>query len=294
MQTVKRAFVLLIFVAFSALGDERAEKRQLVSELLEVMDAKGLVQTSLENFMNTLSATMGESHYGFASDEFADEFADEYRAQYEAERKKEAERMRVFRERMYANIDYDRYFEETYVPMFEEQFTNDELRELTAFFRTRHGQKLSKIVPRLGVGAEIKAMKLIEEAANATQKELAKEDAAKRPWKATMSDMRTIATALEARATDVDGYPNVTFAMLEELLAPTYIQDVPKVDSWGTPFLYISDGVHYRFVSAGADRHFEWSSRQIDLTETEPASTTDLDADIVFQDGTFLMYPVEP
>ena len=286
MQFVKRAlFLLTLALASAALGDERSEKRQLVSELLEVIDAKALMQTSFESFLTTIASGFGEGN--------PEEVPEEYRAQWEEARRTQEEKMREFQERLFTRIDYAKYFDEVYVPIFEEQFTADELRHLIVFFKTRHGQKLARILPRFGIGATVNGARIIRDAADSTQKDLEKEEAAKHPWRKTMADMRSLATAVEARATDENEYPNVSFEELESLIAPTYIRVVPKVDSWGTPFLYVGNGEHYRFVSAGADRRFEWSARHLDLAITEPKVSDSLDADIIFQDGNFIQSPKE-
>src|SRR2546428_8862739 len=61
--------------------------------------------------------------------------------------------------------------------------------------------------------------------------------------KRTMADMRTMATAWEARATDVNRYnaagvtmPSgaVTIDNLTTFLAPTYVKTFPQRDGWGT------------------------------------------------------------
>src|SRR6266852_7798423 len=61
--------------------------------------------------------------------------------------------------------------------------------------------------------------------------------------KRTMADMRTIATAWEARATDINRYnaagvtvptASVTIANLTSFLAPTYVKTFPQKDGWGT------------------------------------------------------------
>jgi hypothetical protein len=278
-------FLLLLILACTAVADERAEKRQLLSELLEVIDAKALMQTSFSNFLTTLATGFRESQ----SD--PEDVPEEIRASIEESRRREEEEMHRFREQMYAQIDYARYFDEVYAPILEEEFTAAELRELIAFFKTKHGQKFARVLPRFGIGADPKGFRFIDEAATAAQKEIAKAEETKHPEKKTMAALRTIATALEARATDVDNYPNVTFDELEALLAPTYIREMPKVDSWGTPFFYIGDGQHYRVVSAGADKRFEWSSRHLELTNIEMRWSDDPDADIVFQDGNFLQAP---
>lgn len=286
MRVVKRALLLLTLVlASAALGDERSEKRQLVSELLEVIDAKALIQASFESLLTALATGFGEESSG--------EMPEEYRAEWEEARRTQERTMREFQERLFRHIDYSKYFDEVYVPIFEEQFTADELRQLIDFFKTRHGQKLAAVLPRLGIGATADGMRTIREAAEATQRTMEEEEAARHPWRRTMADMRALATAVEARATDENEYPNVSFEDLEALIAPTYIRVVPKVDSWGTPFLYVGNGEHYRFVSAGADRRFEWSARHLDLTITERKISDSLDADIIFQDGNFIQSPRE-
>ena len=274
----REVFVLFLFIASAAFGDERAEKRRLVSELLEVIDAKSMVRTSFENAILGLATFANEGM----------DVSDEARPEYEAERRREEAERRAFQDRMFARLDYTKYFDETYVPLFESEFTTAELRQLIEFFETPQGQKLARLLPRFGTTA---GWGFIREAGEATQQELEQEAAAKHPWRKTMSDMRTIATAVEARATDVNEYTNVAFEELEALIAPVYIRHMPKTDAWGTPFLYIANGEHYRFVSAGADRRFEWSSRHLDLTQTEPRMSDSLDADIIFQDGNFLQSP---
>ena len=263
--------VLALLIATAVFGDERAEKRLLVSELLEAIDAKTLIREGVERHVAMMSTF-------FAEDGSTIELAPE---------------PGVFEERLLARIDYDRYLDEVYGPLFEKQFTADELRLLAQFFRTGHGQKLAQLLPQLGIGGE-KSVAILDHAADAAQKDLAREEAAKYPWRTTMADLRTLATAVEARATDTNEYPDVAFEELEALLAPTYILEMPKVDSWGTPFLYVADGEHYRFVSAGADRRFEWNARRLDETIGEPVFSDDLDADIIFQDGIFVQAPKEP
>src|SRR5258707_13956492 len=62
--------------------------------------------------------------------------------------------------------------------------------------------------------------------------------------KRTMADMRTIATAWEARATDINHYnaagaltsfPSIDAGLsnLQQYLAPTYVKSFPAKDGWG-------------------------------------------------------------
>lgn len=109
--------------------------------------------------------------------------------------------------------------------------------------------------------------------------------------KVTMADMRALASSIEAMATDTNAYPDVSFDELEKLLSPTYIKTVPRVDAWGTPFAYVANGSRYRFVSAGADRKFEESSQRLGPQRVEGVAQEDPNADIIFEDGSFIQYP---
>jgi len=71
----------------------------------------------------------------------------------------------------------------------------------------------------------------------------------------TMSAIRSIATAVDAYATDHNSYP--AGKVIEDAAAatmPIYIRTMPEKDAWGTPFRYWCDGTTYRIVSCGADK----------------------------------------
>ncbi len=119
--------------------------------------------------------------------------------------------------------------------------------------------------------------------------------------KRTMADMRTIATAWEARATDVNRYnaAGLTFptgnASIDDLttyLAPTYVKTFPRKDGWGTNWGFGVDqpwgdtskpAQVYAIISYGKDA----------ATQSTPlgGATTNFDCDIIYSNGTFLQYP---
>ncbi len=118
--------------------------------------------------------------------------------------------------------------------------------------------------------------------------------------KRTMADMRNIATAWEARATDVNVYaaagggvtwPDATEAIggLVTKLQSTYMKKVPTVDGWGNGYLYAVGCTDqcYSLESTGKNG----------TDESEPNTagavviTDDFDCDIVFSDGNFVVYP---
>jgi type II secretion system protein G len=118
--------------------------------------------------------------------------------------------------------------------------------------------------------------------------------------KRTMADMRSIATAWEARATDVNKYnaagyaylaTDMPYATLTDILTPTYIRQLPENDGWGTPWKFSSTSSgtasalnhqQYQIVSYGRNG-------AADLTSE--GTTTNFYCDIVYENGTFVVWP---
>lgn len=117
--------------------------------------------------------------------------------------------------------------------------------------------------------------------------------------KRTVNDMRVIAQAWEARATDTHSYAvagytfptgSVAYDTLVAALRPTYLREIPRVDGWLRPLEFAitpevggSNDGGYAIRSAGRDGTFEASYVS--------GLTTDFDCDIVWADGAFISYP---
>jgi general secretion pathway protein G len=115
--------------------------------------------------------------------------------------------------------------------------------------------------------------------------------------KRSMADIRTIATAWEARATDANSYAaagattfsfpgTASYATLSGRLAPTYIKSLPQNDGWGNPYDFGNDaaGQIYGIRSAGKDG-------SMDSTTYTVGPTTQFNNDIVYSNGSFIRYP---
>ncbi len=117
--------------------------------------------------------------------------------------------------------------------------------------------------------------------------------------KRSMADMKSLATAIEAYATDRDFYPAAagftlpsglslptgTVGTVSASLTPTYLRVTPLVDGWSSYFTYGTNAARndYALRSGGADG----------ALETTPVwgITTNFNADIILVDGTFTQYP---
>jgi type II secretion system protein G len=115
--------------------------------------------------------------------------------------------------------------------------------------------------------------------------------------KRTMSDMRTMATAIEAYAVDNNVYPqgacntasytavDTTMDILSlSLLSPTYIANPVRKDGWDAFFMYgaPSSGQEYVLLSTGRNK----VTNGIDCV-----TTTNFNSDIVYSNGGFVQWP---
>ena len=108
----------------------------------------------------------------------------------------------------------------------------------------------------------------------------------------TMVDMRTIATAWEARAMDVNTYAvggkqRVTTGDLARVLEPKYVRNLPREDGWGNAFQFtVADqGQTYVIRSFGSDGK---PDRVLNLAS---GATKNFADDIVYSNGSFTQYP---
>ncbi|HET8774628.1 MAG TPA: hypothetical protein VFP80_12570 [Thermoanaerobaculia bacterium] len=119
--------------------------------------------------------------------------------------------------------------------------------------------------------------------------------------KRSMADMRSLATALEARATDLNSYAIVPAAvsstasdfasmapappeMIERALKPLYIRKLPRQDGWGNDFEVRVSERSYVIRSRGSDDRFDASSYTNRITHS-------FAEDLVFSNGNFVQYP---
>jgi hypothetical protein len=122
----------------------------------------------------------------------------------------------------------------------------------------------------------------------------------------TMANMRAIATAWEARASDVKAYnaAGADFAVpavelshddMSRLLTPKYIPILPRYDAWGHPLEFRVDSS----VTATAQQYSIRSPGRDGIFQTTGATANSyaegafecFDCDIVYADGHFAAWP---
>jgi len=121
--------------------------------------------------------------------------------------------------------------------------------------------------------------------------------------KQTTADMRAIAVAWEARATEIRSYSvgahhrqqpaeRITTADLARALEPKYIRKLPRTDGWGTEFQfstsdYEADGSAGTYIirSLGSDARADTVSNIASGPTLNPAD------DLIYSNGSFVRYP---
>jgi len=131
--------------------------------------------------------------------------------------------------------------------------------------------------------------------------------------KRTMTDIRGIGTAWEARATDTNAYNgagaamdlpddaatwnDITHAELKLHLTPTYIRTLPNKDGWSNAMEFFIDAPAIPVnIAAGGVAANAYALRSLGRNGTAEGTilggaTTDFSCDIIFSNGTFVQYP---
>jgi general secretion pathway protein G len=102
----------------------------------------------------------------------------------------------------------------------------------------------------------------------------------------TMSDMRTVALAVSAYATDWVYAPEIADGTVGDLLpylTPTYLKSLPRIDGWQRAIRYAGQGLEYTLLSYGRDG--------IEEASLTLGPTTDFDDDIIIANGVFVQWP---
>jgi type II secretory pathway pseudopilin PulG len=128
--------------------------------------------------------------------------------------------------------------------------------------------------------------------------------------KRTMADIRTISTAWEARATDLNSYTvdpdprvgavkeasdfsklhHVSAGDLKRALVPRYLKEFPARDGWGNEFEFRTGD----YLQGAAQTYALRSPGSDAIADARPythRATSKFEEDIVFANGVFLQFP---
>jgi hypothetical protein len=279
------AVLLLAAVPLFATEPNPSQKqRELLDKLLTQINMDRLIKSMMDS-------VFGEIEARFVAESTEEGDNPEYAVEGQ-------EMFKSFRAKA-SRVDFDGLLREQFIHIYAKYFNEQEIIDLTNFYASPTGRKTLDVMDDLmrdGMRMGIDHLQpKIEEIMNEVKAEAEK----KRPWRRTMADMRSIAVAVEAYATDNDEFPEGDYTSLKAALEPTYIRELPEKDMWDHQYAYVvsDDKKSYRIVSAGADSIFEWDSRRIvPLKEGETQETRyrdRLEEDLIFEDGQFVQLPVQ-
>ena len=91
---------------------------------------------------------------------------------------------------------------------------------------------------------------------------------------------------------DITDYVSIDFTDLEEVLVPTYIQDLPQHDGWKTEYDYYLDTASTQGSQVMTIRSYG-REKQPDAAQYVPGAfdPTDYNQDLVWADGFFVRWP---
>lgn len=168
---------------------------------------------------------------------------------------------------------------DAFADVYAASFTEKELGELLALYKTDLGQKLAALPVKLETEGRANIARVTgEELEKAIQ--LSK-------VKRTMAEMLTLSMAVNSYLDEHKTLPPaLSIDDLPALLAP-YSKRLWTADAWGKPFRYMATTSTFRIVSGGSDGVIDPSSRRMGR---KPSPSDDL----VLEDLEFLLSPVPP
>lgn len=264
---------------FATQPNPSARQRELALELIEVSD-------------------MLQSMAGGA-DAMLEQLEQQYMADAQAKGQDVAEAKELFDATRAAvkKIDFATPMKDAVVNIHAKYFTEAELEQLIVFYASDAGRKYMNVADDLMRDSMNAATELLLPTIQEAMTKVNEEHEKKRPWRRTMSELQSVASALWAYSIDNEEFPGGDYASLKEALVPTYLDKLPETDIWGHAYAYVvsADRKHFRLVSAGADSIFDWDSRRIaPITEGQPIRYRDrLEDDVIFADEDFIQLPVQ-
>jgi len=289
MRSRLTAVALAMLVAIPAMATQpnpSQKQRELIEQILDITKPERVVKEVVDGMLGRMQAEM-----------------EKQQRTPNPEDKKDFER---YRELVGQKLDYRALVREIYTPLYAKYLDEQQLADLVAFYKSPTGAHVLEVLPQIEREAMQSNFDSLSAKVTEVLKQVEDERHKRTPWEPTIADMRAVATAVEAYATDENKYPDAaTWSDLGKVLSPTYIKTMPQKDGWGNEYAYVvsDDKARYRIVSSGADGVFEWDSRRIapltkaqqnaapDAPVPEPKYSDRLEDDIIFADGVFAQMP---
>lgn len=149
---IRICFVLLIFTSFSAVADAQTtiseEKRKLIGELIvltktdqQIVEITDKMLESMEKMYPTIVAQTSQMTESLSAEE-KKQLSEMMDARFKSFSRK-------FREKLPQRINYKQFVIDAIYPLYDKFFTEKELGDLIAFYKTETGQKVTNVMPKL-------------------------------------------------------------------------------------------------------------------------------------------------
>ncbi len=148
----KILLVLFVIFSFSALTKAQnpisEEKRKLIAEMITLTKVDKQMSGAMDMFLKSSEESYGLLTKSSLAKQTNLSAAQRTRIENELI-KKHGERATRFRERLKQAIDYNQYIQTAMYPLYDKFFTENELRDMNAFYKSPTGQKLTDTMPQL-------------------------------------------------------------------------------------------------------------------------------------------------
>jgi uncharacterized protein len=149
------------------------EKRALIDDLLRVNRTEQNMQESMTAALGLMGKTMTEIISKSIPDQLDDKGASKEAREQAAEMT--AKRMAGVHEMMMKQINVPELIEQVVVPLYDKYYTESELRDLIAFYKTPTGQKMITVQPQLTGEAMSRTMQYLMPKMEAVTKQISEE-----------------------------------------------------------------------------------------------------------------------
>ena len=158
-------------------GVIKAEKRALIKEIMTLTRADQLA----ESFAMVMLAQLEKDLPATLSSNLPNDLTPQERKAMEERVKESYARVsKKFRERLPAAINFAEVIEEISYPLYYKFFTEDELKDLIAFYKTTTGKKSIEVMPQLGAEAVQRTGILVTPKLTKLMKEIMQEEGQRR------------------------------------------------------------------------------------------------------------------
>ena len=168
IKTAVSIFSLMFFLATCCLqafaqNTVSPQKRALIKELLEVTEAAKLAESTSQAMMIQMEQEFPKIMEQLIAQQASEnKLTPRQRKALEDGYNQFSDRMlKGFREKVFSTINYAELLEQISMELYDKYFTEDELKDMLAFYRTPTGKKTIQVMPKLVTDSMQKSSEIV-------------------------------------------------------------------------------------------------------------------------------------